>query len=81
LIVSLRDPVDRAYSGYLMAVRERYLESFPRGRLKFVRAETLNAQPAKVLKDQGLRLQDSSQRAALRQAGVVFPQAPNTRCS
>ncbi len=80
LIVSLRDPVDRAYSGYLMAVRDagetrpfadiigeqrtawhdnlvyykpcqRYLECFPRGRLKFVRAESLNAQPAKVLKD------------------------------
>jgi Sulfotransferase family len=80
LIVSLRDPADRAYSGYLMAVRDtgetrpfsdiiggprtawhdhlayyhscrRYLECFPRGRLKFVRAETLNSQPAKVLKD------------------------------
>lgn len=80
LIVSLRDPVDRAYSGYLMAVRDagetrpfakvigeqrapwhdnlayyspcqRYLECFPRGRMKFVHAEALNAQPAKVLQD------------------------------
>ena len=80
LIVSLRDPVDRAYSGYLMAVRDigetrsfadtiggertawhdnlayyapcrRYLECFPRARMKFVRAEALNAQPAAVLED------------------------------
>jgi hypothetical protein len=80
LIVSLRDPVDRAYSGYLMAVRDagetrsfadiigrhrtpwhdslvyytsclRYLECFPRERLKFVRAETLNSQPAQILRD------------------------------
>lgn len=81
LIVSLRDPLDRAYSGYLMAVRDagetrpfaeliggeprapwhdnlvyyqsclRYLECFPRERLKFVRAEDLNAQPFKVLTD------------------------------
>jgi hypothetical protein len=80
LIVSLRDPVNRAYSGYLMAVRDagetrpfidvigarrttwhdnlaylkpcqRYLECFPRNRLKVVRAEALNAQPATVLKD------------------------------
>ncbi len=80
LIVSLRDPVDRAYSGYLMAVRDvgetrpfadtiggprtawhdnlvyfkpcqRYLECFPRWRMKFVRAETLNAEPATVLSD------------------------------
>jgi hypothetical protein len=78
LIASLRDPVDRAYSGYLMAVRDgketrpfidilgqptpwheilayykpcqRYLECFPRERLKFIRAETLQAQPADVLK-------------------------------
>ena len=80
LIVSLRDPVDRAYSGYLMAVRDlgetrpfadtigeqrtawhdnlvyykpcqRYLACFPRERLKVIRAETLNAEPAKVLQD------------------------------
>jgi hypothetical protein len=80
LIVSLRDPLDRAYSGYLMAVRDagetrpfadilfgqrtawhdnlvyydacqRYLECFPKAHLKFVRAETLSAQPANLLKD------------------------------
>jgi len=80
LIVSLRNPLDRAYSGYLMAVRDagetrpfadilfgqrtawhdtlvyynacqRYLECFPRERVKFVRAETLNAQPANLLRD------------------------------
>jgi hypothetical protein len=80
LIVSLRDPADRAYSGYLMAVRDagetrpfsdivggprtqwhdhlgyyhscrRYLECFARERFKIVRAETLNAEPATVLKD------------------------------
>jgi hypothetical protein len=80
LIVSLRDPADRAYSGYLMAVRDlgetrpfseiiggprtawhdhlayyqscrRYLDCFPRGRIKFVRAERLNTEPATVLKD------------------------------
>jgi hypothetical protein len=80
LIVSLRDPADRAYSGYLMAVRDagetrpfsdivggprtqwhdhlgyyhscrRYLEFFARERFKIVRAETLNAEPATVLKD------------------------------
>jgi Sulfotransferase family len=80
LIVSLRDPVDRAYSGYLMAVRDagetrpfadtigeqrtawhdnlayykpcqRYLECFPQDRMKFIRAEALNVQPAPVLRD------------------------------
>lgn len=80
LIVSLRDPVDRAYSGYLMAVRDvgerrafvdtigrvrtawhdnlgyytpcrRYLECFPRERMKFIRAEVLSAEPARVVKD------------------------------
>lgn len=79
LIASLRDPVDRAYSGYLMAVRNgqetrpfvdilrertdwhatlayyepcrRWLGCFPRNRLMFIRAETLQAQPAAVLED------------------------------
>jgi hypothetical protein len=30
---------------------QRYLECFPKAHLKFVRAETLNAQPANLLKD------------------------------
>lgn len=79
LIASLRDPVERAYSGYLMAVRNgnetrpfmdilreqggshgflsyyhacrRWLDCFPRERLKFIRAETLQARPAAVLEE------------------------------
>lgn len=79
LVASLRDPVDRAYSGYLMAVRSgnetrpfmeiiqeqtawhsilsyyqpcrRWLECFGRERMKFIRAETLRAEPASVVAD------------------------------
>lgn len=77
LIASLRDPVERAYSGYLMSVRNgqetrpfmdimrerpdwhgvltyyepcrRWLDLFPRQSLLFIRAETLQDQPAAVL--------------------------------
>ncbi len=79
LIASLRDPVDRAYSDYMMAVwngREtrpfvsileqhaswhstlayyqpcrRWLERFPRERLRLIRAEVLQAQTEEVLRD------------------------------